>query len=47
MPCHLGLTTSVVFAALLAWRLGERQGASQVAGVVGIAAGAVLLAWPA
>jgi drug/metabolite transporter (DMT)-like permease len=38
--------TSVVFAVLLAWLLGERQGPGQVAGVVGIAAGAVLLAWP-
>ena len=38
--------TSVLFALLLAWAIGERPGRPQVAGTVGVAIGAVLIGWP-
>jgi drug/metabolite transporter (DMT)-like permease len=38
--------TSVVFALLLAWALGERPGRRQITGTIGVAVGAVLLGWP-
>jgi drug/metabolite transporter (DMT)-like permease len=38
--------TSVVFAAVLGWVIGERPGRSQLAGTAAVAAGAVLLGWP-
>jgi drug/metabolite transporter (DMT)-like permease len=38
--------TSVVFALLLAWALGERPGRRQITGTVAVALGAVLLGWP-
>jgi len=37
--------TSVVFALLLAWLMGERPGRRQVAGAVAVVAGAVVLGW--
>jgi len=38
--------SSVVFALLLAWAMGERPGRRQVLGTVAVAMGAVLLGWP-
>jgi drug/metabolite transporter (DMT)-like permease len=38
--------TSVLFALLLAWMMGERPGRWQVAGILGVAAGAMILGWP-
>jgi drug/metabolite transporter (DMT)-like permease len=38
--------TSVLFALLLAWAIGERPGRPQVLGTVGVALGAVLIGWP-
>jgi drug/metabolite transporter (DMT)-like permease len=38
--------TSVVFALLLAWLIGERPGRAQIIGTLGVASGAVLLGWP-
>jgi drug/metabolite transporter (DMT)-like permease len=38
--------TSVVFAAVLGWAIGERPGRSQLAGTAAVAAGAVFLGWP-
>jgi drug/metabolite transporter (DMT)-like permease len=38
--------TSVVFALLLAWLIGERPGHRNVIGTLGVALGAVLLGWP-
>jgi drug/metabolite transporter (DMT)-like permease len=38
--------TSVVIALLLGWAMGERPARGQVAGIVAIALGAVLLGWP-
>jgi drug/metabolite transporter (DMT)-like permease len=38
--------TSVLFALVLAWALGERPGRRQVTGIFGVALGAVLLGWP-
>ncbi len=38
--------TSVLFALLLTWAIGERPRGLQVAGTVGVAAGAVLMGWP-
>ena len=38
--------TSVVFALLLAWLIGERPGRTQIIGTLGVALGAMLLGWP-
>jgi drug/metabolite transporter (DMT)-like permease len=38
--------TSVLFALLLAWAIGERPRRLQIAGTVAVAAGAVLIGWP-
>jgi drug/metabolite transporter (DMT)-like permease len=38
--------TSVLFALLLSWMMGERPGRWQVAGILGVAAGAMVLGWP-
>jgi len=38
--------TSVIFAVILAWRMGEEPGARQIAGTMAVAAGAVMLGWP-
>jgi drug/metabolite transporter (DMT)-like permease len=38
--------TSVLFALLLAWLLGERPGRPQVVGTVSVALGAVVMGWP-
>jgi drug/metabolite transporter (DMT)-like permease len=38
--------TSVLFALMLAWMIGERPGRPQIIGTIGVALGAVLLGWP-
>jgi drug/metabolite transporter (DMT)-like permease len=38
--------TSVLFALLLAWAIGERPRRPQVIGTMGVAFGAVLMGWP-
>ena len=38
--------TSVLFALLLAWMMGERPGRWQVAGILCVAVGAAVLGWP-
>jgi drug/metabolite transporter (DMT)-like permease len=38
--------TSVVFALVLAWAIGERPGRPQIVGTVVVALGAVLIGWP-
>ena len=37
--------TSVLFAAIMSWRIGERPGRSEIAGAIMVAAGAALMAW--
>jgi len=39
--------TSVIFTMLLAWRIGEIPGTRRIAGTIAVAAGAILLGWPA
>ncbi len=38
--------TSVLFALLLAWAIGERPRGRQIAGTLAVAVGAVLIGWP-
>lgn len=38
--------TSVLFALLLAWAIGERPRRGQIMGTAGVAVGAVLMGWP-
>jgi drug/metabolite transporter (DMT)-like permease len=38
--------SSIVFALLLAWLMGERPGRRELAGALAVAAGAVALGWP-